>query len=311
MVYNSCRPILWLVATREHWERAESMNTACYHLALCSVLGRGLLVVPGLSVRQAPLSVEFSRRGCQGGLPLSAPGHLPDQGSNPCLCGLLNWPVDAWPLAPLSKNEPIYRTGSEARTDRTGTDARTEQEETCKWTDRNRRTDRTGRDAGTDRQKEMRGRTEQEQTRGQTGTDAQTDRTGTDAQTEQEQTCRRTDRKRHADRQTEADARTEQEETHGRTDRKRRADGQNRLAAKRQGHRGEKNWESEMSRWKRSHTGWRKKEVPLYSARSYIRCPVINHRGQECKIKNVYMCLMSHFSVLQRPARHCKSTILP
>ena len=158
---------------------------------------------------------------------------------------------------------------------------------------------------------QRRGRTEQEQMRGQnrkrrregqTERDARTDRTGTDVQT---------DRQKETHRQTEADAWTEQEETHRWTDRKRRADGQNRLAAKRQGHRGEKNWESEMSRWKRSHTGWRKKEVPLYSARSYIRCPVINHRGQECKIKNVYMCLMSHFSVLQRPARHCKSTILP
>ena len=200
MVYNSCRPILWLVATREHWERAESVNTACYHLALCSVLGRGLLVAPGLSVRQAPLSMEFSRRGCQGGLPLSAPGHLPDQGSNPCLCGLLNWPVDAWPLAPLSTNEPIYRTGSEARTDRTGTDARTEQEETCRWTDRNRRTDRTGRDAGKDRQKETRGRTEQEQT------------------------CRRTDRKRRTDRQKQTHGQNRKRRTDGQTERDARTD---------------------------------------------------------------------------------------
>ena len=107
---------------------------------------------PWTSVRQAPLSMDFSRRGRQGGLPLSAPGHLPDQGSNLCLCGLLNWPVDAWPLAPLSTNEPIYRTGSEAQTDRQKqTRGRTEQEQTYRQNRKRRRDGQTERDAQMDR----------------------------------------------------------------------------------------------------------------------------------------------------------------
>ena len=50
-------------------------------LSLIFVLSHVLLVAPGLLVRQAPL--EFSRREYQGGLPLSAPGHLPHPGIKP------------------------------------------------------------------------------------------------------------------------------------------------------------------------------------------------------------------------------------
>ena len=50
------------------------------------VLSYVLLVAPGLLVHQAPLSLEFSRQEYQVGLPLSAPGHLPDPGIKPvCL----------------------------------------------------------------------------------------------------------------------------------------------------------------------------------------------------------------------------------
>ena len=42
-----------------------------------------LLVAPGTLARQAPLSMEFSRREYQSGLPLPSPGDLLDPGIQP------------------------------------------------------------------------------------------------------------------------------------------------------------------------------------------------------------------------------------
>ena len=51
----------------------------------------GLFVTPWTVVRQAPLSVGFSRQECWSGLMCPPPGDLPDPGLNLHLLGLLHW----------------------------------------------------------------------------------------------------------------------------------------------------------------------------------------------------------------------------
>ena len=50
-----------------------------------------LFVTPWTVVRQAPLSMRFSRHEYWSGLPFPPPGNLPDQGLNPSLLSLLRW----------------------------------------------------------------------------------------------------------------------------------------------------------------------------------------------------------------------------
>ena len=66
-------------------------------------------------------------------------------------------------------------------------------------------------------------------------------------------------------------------------------------------------WEFGISRCKLLYIGWINKKVLLYSTGDDIQYPVINHNGKEYE-KSIYIKL-NHFSVYQRLAQHCKSTI--
>ena len=52
---------------------------------------------------QGPLSMEFSRQKIWSELPFSAPGDLPNQGSNPHLLCLLRWQVDLYHYLDVAK----------------------------------------------------------------------------------------------------------------------------------------------------------------------------------------------------------------
>ena len=70
----------------------------------CAVLSRiCLFATPGTVIYQAPLSVEFFRQECWGGLPFPSPGDLLTQGSNPHLLCLLHWQADSLSLVPPGK----------------------------------------------------------------------------------------------------------------------------------------------------------------------------------------------------------------
>ena len=66
---------------------------------------------------QVPLSMEFFRQEYWSGLPFLTPGHLPDQGSNPCLLCLLHQKVDSLPLSHQGSHVRSYlcTNSSEAR----------------------------------------------------------------------------------------------------------------------------------------------------------------------------------------------------
>ena len=53
--------------------------------------------------RQAPLSMGFSRQEHLRELPFPPLGDLPNQGSNPCLLGLLHWQADTLTTVPPGK----------------------------------------------------------------------------------------------------------------------------------------------------------------------------------------------------------------
>jgi len=53
-----------------------------------------------------------------------------------------------------------------------------------------------------------------------------------------------------------------------------------------------------------------KTKALLYSTGNYIQYPEINHNGKEYLKSKVYMCITEFFTVEQRLAQHCKSTIL-
>ena len=54
-------------------------------------------------VRQAPLSMGFSRQEYWSGLPFPTPGDLPYPGMEPCLLRLQHWQSGSLPLAPSGK----------------------------------------------------------------------------------------------------------------------------------------------------------------------------------------------------------------
>ena len=62
-----------------------------------------LFVTPCTVVRQAPLSVGFSRQECWSGLLCPPPGDLPDPGLNLHLLGLLHWQAGSLAQAPPGK----------------------------------------------------------------------------------------------------------------------------------------------------------------------------------------------------------------
>ena len=62
-----------------------------------------LFVAPWTAARQAPLSMEFSRREHWSGLPCPPPGDLPNPGIKPESPYLLHWQEGFLPLASLGK----------------------------------------------------------------------------------------------------------------------------------------------------------------------------------------------------------------
>ena len=70
-------------------------------LCVCYSLSRvQLFATPCTIVRQAPLSMEFSRQEYWSGLPFPFPGGLPDSGIEP---GSLEWQADSLPSEPPGK----------------------------------------------------------------------------------------------------------------------------------------------------------------------------------------------------------------
>ena len=57
-----------------------------------------------------------------------------------------------------------------------------------------------------------------------------------------------------------------------------------------------------------------KQQILLYSTRSYIQYPVINHNGKEYEKEYMCVCVcvhikLNHFAGHQKLTQHCKSTI--
>ena len=71
-----------------------------------------LLVTLWTIVRQAPLSMGFSRQEYWSGLPFLLQGIFPTQRSNPSLLGLLDWQAGSLPLAPPRKHKIFIPTES-------------------------------------------------------------------------------------------------------------------------------------------------------------------------------------------------------
>ena len=70
---------------------------------------------PELMVHQGPLSMEFSRQECWGGLPFPSPGDLPDPGikptslASPALAGgfFTSWGTGEAPVIRIGKSQPF------------------------------------------------------------------------------------------------------------------------------------------------------------------------------------------------------------
>ena len=67
-------------------------------MSVCVLSHTRLFVTPWTVARQAPLSMEFSRKEYQNGLPFPSPGIFLTHGSN---AHLLHWQADSLPLCHL------------------------------------------------------------------------------------------------------------------------------------------------------------------------------------------------------------------
>ena len=83
----------------------DNLFIGCLHPSLLSRFSCvRIFATPWTAARQAPLSMEFSRKEYWSGLPCPPPGIFPTAGLNPHLLCLLHWQGGSLPLVP--RGEP-------------------------------------------------------------------------------------------------------------------------------------------------------------------------------------------------------------